>query len=120
MNLGGEVAWCRQSIDEVQLAGGVHQSLLVVLAMNVEERWSKFLQCRNGRRLVVDEDAIASVGRNLAADDDLGAFGVKAEPLEFGGDIGFEDGFDDGARSLPFESYPSRPSSRRAGPAHRR
>src|SRR4030095_13779668 len=95
MNLGCEGACSGKGIDEVQLAGGVHESLLVMLAMNVQERWSKFLQCRNGRRLAVNEDAVASVARNLAADNDLRAFGIKASPLKFGGDIGFKYGFDD-------------------------
>ena len=75
----------------------VQQGLLFVLTMDVEQAWRQFAQRRYSARLVVDVNAISIVGRNLAADDDLGTFAVKTEAFEFGIDVGLEDGFDDGA-----------------------
>ena len=65
--------------------------------MDIEQGRRQFAQRRYGTGLVVDVDTIAIVGRNLAADDDLGTFAVKTEAFEFGIEVGLEDRFDDSA-----------------------
>src|SRR5207249_2133419 len=51
----------------------------------------------NGRRLIVDVDAIALVGRDLAPDDDLILFRIQSKTIQLAPHICFEDRLDHGA-----------------------
>src|SRR6476619_6273809 len=97
-NLGGEVRGPGKNVDKVQLTGGVHQGLLLVLAMNVQERQREFLQRGDRGRLTVNEYTIAAIARNLAADDEFTVFRVKAKALEFNIEVGIEHSFNNRAR----------------------
>ena len=87
----------RKRVDQRELVGVVQQSLLLVLAVDVEQARRHFPQGRHGTRLVVDVNAIAIVRGNLAADDDLGTFAIKTKAFEFDSHVGLENGFNDSA-----------------------
>ena len=82
-NFGRESNRIRKRIDKPDLVRVVQQGLLFVLAMDIEQARRQFSKRRYSAGLVVDVNAVAIAGRNLAADDDLRAFAVKTEAFEF-------------------------------------
>jgi hypothetical protein len=85
-------------IDHAKLASGIQESLLFVLAMNVQQDWCQFTESRNRDRLVVDIDSIAIVLRDFPADNNLGVLRIETKAIQFQFDVAFKDGFDHGAR----------------------
>src|SRR5207237_423485 len=69
-----------------------------VLAMDVQQKWRQFTQCRDGAGLVINVNAIALVRRDLAADNDFVPFRVESEPVEIEFDVCFKNRFNDGSR----------------------
>src|SRR6266568_5698503 len=98
MHFRGEIYGFGVCIDQGKLPGIIEQGLLLVLAENVQKQGRQFAQGGNGAGLIVDVDAIALVRRDLSPDNDRGSFRVQSEAVEAGLDIGFENGFNHGAR----------------------
>ena len=96
-DFGSHSCRIRKFVDQGELAGIIEEGLLLMLAMDVEKQRRQLTQCRNGAGLVIDVDAIPFVGRDLAADNDVAAFRIQSKSIEVGADVGFKNGFDDGA-----------------------
>lgn len=105
---GGEFGDAGKRVNQVELIAGVEQTLLVMLSVDIQQKWSEILQCRNSRRLIVDENAISSIAGNLAANDNFGAFRIKANALEAVCDVRLEDSFHDSARFSGSDSFRQR------------
>jgi hypothetical protein len=68
------------------------------LSVDQSELWRKLAQNGDRGRLIIDKDATFAVGKNLAAENDLGAFGVDPVVFKngFGGGCGLENAGHDG------------------------
>src|SRR5262245_47441916 len=78
----------------------IQQSLLFMLAVDVQQERRELAQSRHSAGLVVDVHAVAYVRRYFTADNELmvlHTLGVQAEPVEFDMQVRFEDGFDNRA-----------------------
>jgi len=87
----------RICIDENKLARVVQKRLLFVLSMDVQEQRGKIAQSRHCARLVIDEDTISFVRRDLPANDQFALLGIQTELFEFRAQIGLKNCFDNGS-----------------------
>ncbi len=87
-----------KAVEQNALLGLVEAGEGFGLRVNQGELGRKLPEDGNGGGLIVDEDAAFAGGKNLAAQNDLGAFGVDAVFFEdrFGARCGLEDAGDDG------------------------
>ena len=70
-DLGGVGFERAKSVEQAAVGGGVDQSALVVLAVDLDQRGAKFLHHLHAHRLVVDEGARPPVGKLHAAQNEL-------------------------------------------------
>jgi len=71
-------------VEQVELARGLEQPLVLVLAVHLHERVAEPLEEADRDRGVVDEGAMAAAARELAADHDLAVLHGQSRLIEHG------------------------------------
>ena len=73
-----------EPVEQVELARGLEQPLMLVLAVHLHERVAEPLEEADRDRRVVDEGAMAAATRELAADHDLAVLHGQSRLIEHG------------------------------------